>query len=73
MGVEILIEMLKVGTLVRVIYPDYVAGLSGRIEAQEESGRWIVRLEENPFEQNDQPFILSLDESDFEVIKPPSF
>ncbi|NEO89889.1 MAG: hypothetical protein F6K56_06400 [Moorea sp. SIO3G5] len=64
--------MLKVGTLVRVLYPEYVAGLSGRIEAREESGRWIVRLEENPFEQNDQPFILSLDESDFELIKPPS-
>ncbi|AOY79664.1 hypothetical protein BJP36_06720 [Moorena producens JHB] len=65
--------MLKVGTLVRVLYPEYVAGLWGRIEAQEESGRWIVRLEENPFEQNDQAFLLSLDESDFEVIKPPSF
>ena len=38
------LTMLKVGTVVRVIYPEYAAGIQGVIQAQETSGRWIVRL-----------------------------
>ena len=62
--------MLKVGTLIRVIYPQYAAGVQGRIQAREESGRWIVKLEENPINWSNEPILLSLDESDFEVIDP---
>jgi hypothetical protein len=61
--------MLKVGTLIRVTYPKYAAGIQGRLQAQEESGRWIVRLEENPIDASDEPLLLSLEESDFEVIE----
>lgn len=61
--------MLKVGTLVRVLYPEYVAGMWGYIEAREEgSGRWIVRLARNPIEDSDEPLLLSLKESEFEVV-----
>ena len=60
--------MAKVGTLVRVLFPEYAVGMQGRIEAQEESGRWLVKLERHPIEQNNEPFILSLDEADFEEI-----
>jgi hypothetical protein len=52
--------MVQAGTLVRVIYPDYAAGLLGRIQAQETSGRWIVKLEENPLGNSEEPLFLSL-------------
>jgi len=61
--------MVKVGTLIRVIHPEYAAGLQGIIQGREESGRWIVRLEQNLINPNDVPLMLSLDESDFEVIQ----
>lgn len=61
--------MLKAGTLVLIISPGYAAGLQGYIQAQEPSGRWIVKLEENPFDHSDEPFLLSLEESEFEVIE----
>ncbi|WP_228061030.1 MULTISPECIES: hypothetical protein [unclassified Coleofasciculus] len=56
--------------LIRVIYPAYAAGLQGYLQAQEPSGRWIVKLEDNPLKDSDQPLLLSLEESDFEVVKP---
>ncbi|MCA1992045.1 MAG: hypothetical protein LDL41_08355 [Coleofasciculus sp. S288] len=56
--------------MIRVIYPQYAAGVQGRIQAREESGRWIVKLEENPINWSNEPILLSLDESDFEVIDP---
>jgi hypothetical protein len=62
--------MVEIGTLVRVIYPDYAAGILGSIQAQEISGRWIVKLEENPLEDSNNTLILSLEESDFEIIDP---
>jgi hypothetical protein len=62
--------MVKVGTLIRVIRPEYAAGIQGIIQGREESGRWIVRLEQNLMNPNDVPLMLSLDESDFEVIQP---
>ncbi|MBE9168439.1 hypothetical protein IQ238_13260 [Pleurocapsales cyanobacterium LEGE 06147] len=60
--------MPKVGTLVRVLYPEYAKGIEGIIEAKEERGRWIVRLEKNSLNENPEPWLLSLEESDFEVI-----
>lgn len=60
--------MAKIGTLVRVIFPEYAVGIRGRIEGQEESGRWLVKLERHPIKQNNEPFILSLDKEDFEEI-----
>lgn len=62
--------MLKVGMLIRVIYPAYAAGLQGYLQAREPSGRWIVKLEDNPLNDSDQPLLLSLEESEFEVVKP---
>ena len=63
--------MMKVGDVVRTLKPDYAIGLLGTIEGSEgESGRWIIKLEQSPFEDNqDQPVRLSLPESDFEVIE----
>ena len=60
--------MLKVGTVVRVIYPEYAAGIQGVLQAQETSGRWIVQLEKHSEQEDDEPLLLSLEESDFEVI-----
>ncbi|WP_036486649.1 hypothetical protein [Myxosarcina sp. GI1] len=59
--------MLKIGTRVRVHYPDYVAGLRGKLIAQENLGRWIVRLEKN-LANPSQTLLLSLEASDFEVL-----
>ncbi len=59
-----------VGMLVRVIYPEYVAGIRGIIRAREPSGRWIVELEENNLQDSQNPVLLSLEASDFEVIAP---
>ena len=63
--------MIKVGTTIRVIEPNYAAGLLGTIECHEgDSGRWIIKLEESPLSNNkDAPWRLSLPESDFEVIE----
>lgn len=60
--------MVQVGTLVRVIYPDYATGMMGRIIGKELSGRWIVKLEQNLFEDGNETLLLSLEETDFEVI-----
>jgi hypothetical protein len=60
--------MPKVGDLIRVLHPEYAIGVRGYIQAQELSGRWLVRLLENPLENTDDTLILSLEESDFEVI-----
>ncbi|OKH24909.1 hypothetical protein NIES593_06770 [Hydrococcus rivularis NIES-593] len=61
--------MLQVGTLIRVIYPEYAVGIYGELQAEEKSGRWIVKLLKNPLEDEDdnEPLLLSLEESDFEV------
>ncbi|ACK70965.1 hypothetical protein PCC7424_2549 [Gloeothece citriformis PCC 7424] len=60
--------MPKIGIAIRVIYPDYVAGMQGIIQGKESSGRWIVQLNENPFKDSEKPLVLSLEESDFEII-----
>ena len=60
--------MINIGIQVRVLYPLYASGLEGIIEAKEKNGRWIVHLRNNPFINEQKPFLLSLDESDFEKI-----
>lgn len=62
---------MKVGDVVQILKPDYATGLLGTIEGSEgESGRWIIKLEKSPFEDNkDNPVRLSLPESDFEVLE----
>ena len=62
-------QMLKIGTLVRVLYPEYAAGVLGRILDSEPPDRWIVQLEYNPIEDDEDPLLLSLEESEFEVIR----
>ncbi|MDJ1170922.1 hypothetical protein PMG71_15950 [Roseofilum sp. BLCC_M154] len=62
--------MLKPGTLVQVLYPDYAAGALGYLKAEEDKGRWIVQLIQNPIEDPNEPLLLSLEESEFEVIDP---
>lgn len=59
--------MLKVGTLVRATYPQYAAGLQGKLLAQENSRRWIVKLEKDSSTRG-ETLLLSLEESDFEAI-----
>jgi hypothetical protein len=59
--------MVEIGTLVRVIYPDYAAGMKGRIVGRELSGRWIVKLEQHLLEEGNETVWLSLEETDFEV------
>lgn len=60
--------MVKIGLLVRVLYPEYVSGMRGTIQGKESSGRWIVQLEKNPFKDTDKPLLLSLEESEFEIM-----
>jgi hypothetical protein len=59
--------MVEVGSLVRVIYPDYAAGMMGRIVGREISGRWIVKLEQHLLAEGNETILLSLEETDFEV------
>lgn len=61
--------MLKIGTVIRVTYPEYAADILGSIVGQEQLDRWIVQLEQNILFENDSPVLLSLQESDFEVIE----
>ena len=58
--------MLNIGKRVRVIYPDYVAGFEGKLVAQEDSDRWIVKLEKNLGDRSET--LLSLKTSDFELL-----
>ncbi len=61
--------MIEIGTLVRILQPNYVAGCKGIIEHREsKNGRWIIKLEENHLEKTQQPILLSLDKSDFKVL-----
>ena len=56
---------MELGMVVSVIYPRYAAGLTGTVVAQENnSGRWLIKLEGHPFEDNGKPILLSLEESD---------
>jgi len=55
---------------VQVLYPEYAAGTLGYLRAEEENGRWIVQLIQNPIEDPNEPFLLSLEESEFEVVDP---
>lgn len=61
--------MIRIGMVVRIIYPEYAKGMEGRIEAKENGGRWLVRLEQNPLNHQPESIILSLEESDFEVME----
>ena len=61
--------MVRAGTLVRILYPDYAAGFIGRVQAREGLNRWIVQLNENPLKNSSEPLLLSLEETDFEIIK----
>lgn len=60
--------MIERGTGIRVLYPNYAAGLKGVIEDREKKGRWIVKLENTSVTNKKETLLLSLDESDFEVI-----
>ncbi len=59
--------MIQIGTLVRIIHPDYVAGCKGIVQDREnENRRWIIKLEETDLNRSQEPILLSLDESEFE-------
>lgn len=60
--------MSKIGILVRIKYPKYAENLVGTIIAQESPSRWIVKIEPNPLNSQTESLLLSLKESDFEVI-----
>ncbi len=61
--------MIEIGTLVRILHRDYVAGCKGTIQDRErKSGRWIIKLEESDLKRSQKDILLSLEESDFEVL-----
>ncbi len=60
--------MLIPGMRVKILYPEYVKDYIGYLVTQELSGRWIVKLETNPLNDSKEPLLLSLEESEFEVI-----
>ena len=62
------VQMIPIGTSVRILYPSYAAGKRGRIEGREGSGRYIVRLQEDVLREDKFPLVLSLEVSDFELV-----
>jgi hypothetical protein len=61
--------ILDIGSLVLVRYPDYAAGRLGYVEARETAGRWLIRLD--PLDNERAALLLSLEETDFEVLRSP--
>lgn len=63
--------MIKPGLSIRVRCPVYAIGLEGVVEAKESRHnlRWIVKIKNHSLKANQKPLLLSLDESDFEVLK----
>jgi hypothetical protein len=61
--------ILDIGSLVLVRYPDYATGRLGYVEARETGGRWLIRLDR--FDKERQTLLLSLEETDFEVLRSP--
>ena len=48
--------MIRVGSLVKILYPKYVFDFHGVVEAPEEvTGRWIIRLVNNPLGDSREP------------------
>ncbi|MGB3760151.1 MAG: hypothetical protein WBA07_27865 [Rivularia sp. (in: cyanobacteria)] len=61
--------MIKIGSLVKILYPKYVFEFHGVVEASEDiAGRWIIRLINNPFGNSKEPLLLSLKESEIELV-----
>ncbi|MEM8718494.1 MAG: hypothetical protein AAGE84_04185 [Cyanobacteria bacterium P01_G01_bin.39] len=67
--------MSKIGAKVEIINPEYARGITGIIIAREQEDVWIIRLNEVPdrdLPNNDNqlnyPWLLSLPESDFNII-----
>lgn len=64
-----IIEKIEIGSLVKIIYPKYVFDFHGIVEAPEDiTGRWIIRLINNPFSNSREPLLLSLNESEIQLI-----
>ncbi|MEM6752703.1 MAG: hypothetical protein AAF630_07025 [Cyanobacteria bacterium P01_C01_bin.38] len=64
-----MIDKIKIGSLVKILYPKYVFEFHGIVEAPEDiTGRWIVRLINNPFGYSKEPLLLSLEESEIKLI-----
>mgnify|MGYP000577382391 CR=1 FL=1 len=61
--------MIKLGTIVEITYPDYIKGLKGIIKFQETEKRWIVEVKSELFMFKNKSLLLSLEESDFKIIK----
>lgn len=63
--------MIKIGSLVKILYPQYVFEYHGIVEASEDiTGRWIIRLIVNSLDNSQEPVLLSLNESDIELVLP---
>jgi hypothetical protein len=64
-----MIENIRIGSLVKILYPKYVFDFHGIVEAPEDiTGRWIIRLINNPFGNSREPLLLSLNESEIKLI-----
>jgi hypothetical protein len=57
---------MKKGTVVKILYPPYVAGLEGVIKTIEDNRpqRWIIEVI-----KDNKPILLSLKRKDFEVVE----
>ncbi len=64
-----MVEIIEIGSLVKILYPKYAFKFHGIVEAPEnKTGRWIIRLINNPFSNSIEPLLLSLKESEIELI-----
>ncbi|MDY6898042.1 MAG: hypothetical protein SWZ49_08170 [Cyanobacteriota bacterium] len=62
--------MIRIGSLVKILYPKYVFEFHGVVEASEDiAGRWIIRLVNNPLNDSREPLLLSLKESEVELVR----
>lgn len=63
-------RMLKVGMAVRIINPEYAKGFTGYLLMQESPSRWLVKvmLKETHLPSTSEVLVLSLEESDFEIL-----
>ena len=59
--------MIRIGTLVKILYPDYLANWKGTIQGYE-SGYWIIKLERDDLKNSQQSILVFLEKSNFEVL-----
>ena len=59
---------VDIGNVVRVVTPAYAAGSLGYVKGREEGGRWLIEVRDTVLAGGAEFLLLSLEQSDFEVL-----